>query len=54
MTNILAKSGGGNEKVNFSQIEYIDVLDAQIEMNCDKLINKILYYLSRLPIQYSF
>ena len=25
-----------------------------LETNCDNLINKILYYLSKLPIQLSF
>ena len=24
-----------------------DILDTQIEMDCDRLINKILYYLSK-------
>ena len=31
-----------------------DPLRALINLNCDSLINKILHYLSRLPIQYSF
>ena len=30
-----------------------DVLDAQMETNCDNIINKILYYLSQLPMQLS-
>ena len=29
-------------------------MTAQLEMSCDKIINKILYYLSELPIAESF
>ena len=31
-----------------------DIVTAQLEMSCDKIINKILYYLSELPIAESF
>ena len=31
-----------------------DPLRALLNLNCDSLINKILHYLSRLSIQYSF
>ena len=41
-------------KITISAIEHNDVVDAQIEMNCDLLINKIMYYLSQLPLQLSF
>ena len=27
-----------------------DIVTAQLDMSCDKIINKILYYLSELPI----
>jgi len=33
---------------------YGDALDLQIEMNCQSLINKILYFLSKVPIDYSY
>ena len=29
-------------------------LEAQLELSSDKLINKMLFYLSRLPLQFSF
>ena len=41
-------------KFTYDAIENEDVLDAQIEMSCDLLINKIMFYLSQLPIQLSF
>ena len=45
-------------QVNHSAFSYQrsslkDVLDAQMETNCDNIINKILYYLSQLPMQLS-
>ena len=30
------------------------MVDAQIEMSCDLLINKIMFYLSQLPVQLTF
>ena len=44
---------------NGMKYEYVvkemeDPLDVLLDMNCDSLINKLLHYLSRLPIQYSF
>ena len=44
----------GGLKFEWQADELDDPLDAQMEMNNDSLINKILYYLSKLPIQYSF
>ena len=38
----------------YPSIEDNDVVDAQIETNCDLIINKILFYLSQLPIQLTF
>lgn len=40
-------------KLSYTPIEGDDVMDAQIKTNCDLTINKILYYLSQLPIQLS-
>ena len=31
-----------------------DPMDAQLEMSCDRLVNKMLYYLSQISIQKSF
>ena len=31
-----------------------DPIDAQLEMSCDRLINKMLYYLSNVSVQKSF
>ena len=44
----------GGIKFEYDALEIDDPLDAQIEMNCDSLINKLLHYLSQLPIQLSF
>ena len=41
-------------KFEYEAKEIDDPLDAQMEMNCDSLINKLLHYLSQLPIQLSF
>ena len=47
-------NAAAGDRFTYQAVEYIDTLDAQIEMNNDQLINKILYYLSRLPNQFSF
>ena len=31
-----------------------NILDAQLNISCDHLVNKILYYLTNLPRQYSY
>ena len=31
-----------------------DPLDAQLKMSCDRLVNKMLYYLAQISIQRSF
>ena len=46
--NIFKAAGGA--KFHFEAIMHNDTLDAQLETNNDSLINKILYYLSQLPI----
>lgn len=40
-------------EITFKTIELEDALDQQINLSCDHLVNKILYYLSKLPAQYS-
>ena len=48
------EKSSGNSKLAYEAITGLDVLDAQIETNSDLMINKIMYYLSRLPLQLSF
>ena len=40
---------------NILEAEYgMNIIEAQLYMSCDKTINKILFYMSKLPIQESF
>lgn len=32
----------------------MDIVDSMLKINSDEIVNKILYYLSKLPIQLSF
>lgn len=50
LTAVLAKEFGDDDAPE----QGVDTLDAQLETRCDELINKILYYLSKLPIYISF
>ena len=44
----------GGQDITYKVDKKDDILDVLLELNCDSLINKILHYLSRVPIQYSY
>lgn len=54
--NQFAKDQQIDQEVKFEDDEWMgrDILEVQIEISSDRLINKILFFLSRLPAQFSF